>query len=95
LVAALVEVARTTSVTVAVCCVPVTLSVPVIVMGYSPGARLDPTATETVAFPAPDTEVGLKVAVAPFGTPVAVRFTVSVKPGVLKMVMSVLTEAPG
>jgi hypothetical protein len=53
--------------------------VPVIVSVYVPVAVV---AVETVSdeVPEPATDVGLKVAVAPVGNPLTLRFTVSVNP---------------
>src|SRR5438309_6703169 len=69
--------AVTVSVTVALCIALV--AVPVTVSVYVPGAAV-PAATVKVEPPPVVTEVGLSVADAPFGAPLAVRLIVSVEP---------------
>jgi hypothetical protein len=75
----------TTSVTVAVRdSVPVA---PVIVSVYVPGGVVVAVETVSVEFPEAETDAGLKLAVAPVGSPVTLRFTVSVKPFSAPMVV--------
>lgn len=56
--------------------------VPVIVNRKLPVAVLFPVLTVNVDEPEPDTEVGLKLAVAPDGNPLTLKFTVPVNPPV-------------
>src|SRR6516225_7989607 len=70
--------AFTTSVTV-VECVRLPL-VPVMVIVYVPVGVVELVATERVELPEPATEVGLKLAVVPLGSPLTLKFTVPVKP---------------
>ena len=68
----------TTSVTPALCVVlPL---VATIVSGYDPVDVVDPAATFSVEDPDPVTELGVKVAVAPAGTPFALRLTTPLNP---------------
>ena len=68
----------TTSVTIAECTnVPL---VPVIVRGYVPVGVVVAVETVSVEFPEPETDAGLKLAVAPAGKPLTPRLTVPVKP---------------
>jgi hypothetical protein len=70
--------AATTSVTAAECdSVP---SVPVIVRGYVPVGVVDAVEIVSVEFPEVVIDAGLKLAVAPAGKPLTLRFTVPVKP---------------
>jgi hypothetical protein len=68
----------TINVTVPVC-VRVPL-VPVIVSVYVPAGVVVAVVTDNVELPEPETDVGLRLAVAPVGNPLTLRFTVSVKP---------------
>ena len=68
----------TTSVTVAEC--DSEPSVPVIIRGYVPVGVVVAVETVSVEFPEPETDAGLKLAVAPIGKPLTLRFTVPVKP---------------
>ena len=54
--------------------------VPVIVMGYEPGATPELVATDSVDEPPPATVAGWNVAVAPVGSPEAVRPTEPLNP---------------
>jgi hypothetical protein len=54
--------------------------VPVIVSGYVPVGVVDAVETVSVEFPEPPTDIGLKLAVAPVGSPLTLRFTVPAKP---------------
>lgn len=68
----------TTRVTVAECVsVP---SVLVMVSVYVPVGVIDAVETVSVELPEPETDMGLKLAVAPAGKPLTLRFTVPVKP---------------
>jgi CBS-domain-containing membrane protein len=68
----------TTRVTVAECdSVP---SAPVIVRGYVPVGVVVAVEIVSVELPEVETDAGLKLAVAPLGKPLTLRFTVPVKP---------------
>ena len=70
----------TTRVTFVDCCkLP---EAPVMVTGYEPDAVEDVVDTVMVELPDPLTEVGLKVAVAPVGNPLALKVTVPLNPPV-------------
>lgn len=55
-------------------------SVPVIVSGYVPDGVVDAVETVSVELPEAVINAGLKLAVAPAGKPLTLRFTVPVKP---------------
>jgi hypothetical protein len=79
---ALIEKSETPAVTVSdtdVECVVLGL-VPVTVIGYVPGGVLVPAATVIVDEPPAVTDVGLKLAVAPDGSPLELNVTVSAEP---------------
>jgi len=54
--------------------------VPVIVRGYVPTAVVAVVEIVSVELPEPATDAGLKLAVAPVGSPLTLRLTVPVKP---------------
>ena len=68
----------TTRVTVAEC--DVIPSAPVIVSGYVPAGVVDAVETVSVEPPEVVIDAGLKLAVAPTGNPLTLRFAVPVKP---------------
>ena len=70
--------AATTRATVAEC--DKLPSVPVIVSVYVPDGVVVDVETFSAEFPEPETDVGLKLAVAPLGKLPTLRFTVPVKP---------------
>lgn len=68
----------TINVTVPVCArVPL---VPVIVNVYVPAGVVVAVVTDSAELPEPETDAGLRLAVAPVGSPLTLKFTVSVKP---------------
>ncbi len=68
----------TTNENCAVCCNEPLVAV--MVTGYVPVGVLEVEVTVTVVLPEPVTEVGLKLAVAPVGRPVAAKLTAPLKP---------------
>src|SRR5271157_3782022 len=79
--------ATTVSVTVAVCWIPPPL--PLTVMGYVPTGVLLPTVMVMVELPAPGADIvpGLKLTVAPDGTPEADRLIALLKPPLMVVVI--------
>jgi hypothetical protein len=87
--------ARTTSETATVCVTPP--PIPVTVIGYVPGATVEPTATVIVVDPLPGAgrEEEPKVKVVPLGWPLAVRAIVELKLPKTDVVIVVDPLAPG
>jgi hypothetical protein len=70
-------------------------SVPVIVRVYVPVGVVVAVETVSVELPEVETDAGLKLAVAPVGKPLRLRFTVSVKPFSAPMVVVYVVLLPG
>ena len=68
--------------------------VPLMVIGYVPGAVDAPTFNVNAEEPLPLMDVGLKVAVTPVGRPVADKVTAELKPPVTVLVIVVLPLFP-
>lgn len=85
----------TTTVTVAVCCIPPPVAVRV--MGYVPAAVFDPTEIVIVELPEPGTAklLGLKLTVVPVGAPEAARAIELLKPPLTVIVMVDVPWFPG